>query len=198
MADEDPLVTRHRRENWRREWINKFCERQRTARRWIEFVEIAKWCARSTTGASIEGEQEALGLAYQRLTHSVLEREFEADDRSKVLYLDSKTLSIGAYPYRLTRDWFERSLQTAAQSEARLRIAARGESSHLPMNLLVHCWIPHDMARRWLNAHGYRCAPHLEPAQGSGATQDPEENIGPFMPTGAPGRPSKGNARNSN
>lgn len=85
--EDDSLAARHLREDWRRKWIDNFRERQRTARRWIEFVEIAKWCAQLTTGRNVEGEQEAFALAYQRLANSVLEREFEVGGLSKLLYL---------------------------------------------------------------------------------------------------------------
>jgi hypothetical protein len=122
VGEDDLLDARHRRENWRRRWIARFRERQRTARRWIEFVEIAKWCARSTTGRSIEDEEEALALAYQRLTESVLQREFEVEGRSKVLSLNPRVLSFGAYPHRLTRDWLKGTLQATAQSDERFQM----------------------------------------------------------------------------
>jgi predicted DNA-binding transcriptional regulator AlpA len=74
--------------------------------------------------------------------------------------------------------------------------------------VLSHCWPPRELARSWLELNSYRHAPHFEqqkpapedspgappepPAQGY-AVDDllPEDRV-PFMPTGAPGRPSKG------
>jgi hypothetical protein len=160
MDKEDPLAARHRREKWRREWINRFRDRQRTARIWIEFVEIATWCAQSSHATSADHEQRAFDLACQRLAGSVLSGEFEVNGRSKILYLDPRVLSIGTYSHRLTRDWFEKECQAAAQFDEHFRLPAANWSS---MNVLACCWVPRDMARTWFEAHGYHPAPHFEP-----------------------------------
>jgi hypothetical protein len=147
MADEDdPRVARHRRENWRRGWIDKFRERQRVARNWIEFLEIAKWCAHSTTGASADAEQQALVLGYQRLAASVLHGEFEVRGRSEILYLDPTVMTDGMAPrWRLSCAAFE--------------VVAKIFDSSLPMPVLARCWLKRDRAAAWLRLHGYPLPP---------------------------------------
>src|SRR5437868_15409690 len=121
------------RSSRRREWIDKFRQRQHVARGWIEFVEIAKWCARSTTGTSADDEQRALELAYQRLTASVLQGEFEASGQSKILYLDPMVTGDGMTPrWRLSRKQFE--------------IAAKIVTPSLPILVLARCWLRRERA----------------------------------------------------
>lgn len=36
--------------------------------------------------------------------------------------------------------------------------------SLLPVTVLNCCWLPRELARHWLGSHGYRGAPHFEPA----------------------------------
>jgi hypothetical protein len=129
MIEEDAfaaLAGKHRRERWRREWINRFRERQRTVRKWIEFVEIAKWCARSTTGASADAEQQALELGYQRLAASVLHGEFEVRGRSEIFYLDPTAMTDG-----MTSRW--------RLSRAQFDVVAKICESSLPMPALRKC-----------------------------------------------------------
>jgi hypothetical protein len=154
---EERLARKWRRRKWRRQWIAKFAVRQRTVRRWIAVTDLADWCAQSTTTASIDAEARARELAYRRLTESVQRGEFEREGRSKVLYLDTLVTSDGASPRcRLTREQFEVAYAAAATPPA----------PSLPITVLNCCWLPSDMARRWLDSHGYRWAPHFEPAQG--------------------------------
>jgi hypothetical protein len=163
---DDPLAPRHQREKWRRNWINKFAARQRVARRWIEFVEIAKWCARSTTAKSIDDEQRALEVAYQRLANSILAGEFEANGRSTILYLEARVLSIGTFPHRLTRDWFERGWKAAVQFGENFQVAGMETASSAPIHLLAHCWVTREIAQRWLEAHHYPLPPFVAPSHG--------------------------------
>jgi hypothetical protein len=136
------------RSSRRREWIDKFRQRQHVARGWIEFVEIAKWCARSTTGTSADDEQRALELAYQRLTDSVLQGEFEASGQSKILYLDPMVTGDGMTPrWRLSREQFE--------------IAAKIVTPSLPILVLARCWLRRERAAAWLELYGYRLPPYL-------------------------------------
>jgi hypothetical protein len=133
----------------RRECIDKFRQRQRAARRWIEFVEIAKWCARSTTAAGADNEQRALELAYQRLANSVLQGEFEPSGRSKILYLDPRVMGDGMTPrWRLSQEQFEIAATIAAPS--------------LPIVVLARCWLRRERAAAWLELNGYRLPPYLE------------------------------------
>jgi hypothetical protein len=109
MSEEDDSRARKRKsEKWRRDWIARFKERQRTARRWIACVDLADWGAHSTTAVSAEAEAQARELVYRRLSESALRGEFEQASRSKILYLDPHVTLDGASPRcRLTREQFE-------------------------------------------------------------------------------------------
>jgi hypothetical protein len=52
-------------------------------KKWIAFVELADWCAQSTTAAGIDEEEKARDLALRRLADSILKGEFEIEARSK-------------------------------------------------------------------------------------------------------------------
>jgi hypothetical protein len=150
------------REKWRRQWIDRFAERQRGARRWIGLGDIVEWCVQSTTTASRDAEARVREVAYQRLTDSVRKGEFERDARSKLLYLDVLVTGDGTSSRcRLTRAQFEIAYDAAATPPA----------PSLPLTVLNCCWLPRDMARRWLASHGYRWAPHFEPAPEQEATR---------------------------
>ena len=160
----------------RREWIDKFRQRQHAARRWIEFVEIAKWCARSTTGTSADDEQRALELAYQRLANSVLQGEFEACGRSKILYLDPTVTGDGVTPrWRLSREQFE--------------IAATFAAPSLPILVLARCWLRRERAAAWLELHGYRLPPYLaaDTAEFGQSAAPADTAIEQATPSSAPG-----------
>jgi hypothetical protein len=77
-AEETRRTLKYRHEERRREWIQRFRERELIVRAWIGFDEIADWCARSVTGASAAAEEDARTLAYQRLDQSARNGEFEA------------------------------------------------------------------------------------------------------------------------
>jgi hypothetical protein len=152
--DEDRRAFQRMRRKWRSEWIARFAERQRIARRWIALINLVDWCAQSTTAASDDKEAKARVVAYRRLVESMRRGEFERDGRSKLLYLDTLVTADGASPRcRLTREQFEIAFDVAAMPPA----------PSLPLTVLNCCWLPSDVARRWLESHGYRWAPHFEP-----------------------------------
>jgi hypothetical protein len=156
---EERLAWKWRREKWRRQWIAKFAGRQRSARRWIALADLVDWCAQSTTTASIEAEARAREVAYRRLTDAVQKGEFERDGRSKVLYIDTLVTGDGASPRcRLTKEQFE----IAAD------IAAAPPAPSMPVTVLNCCWLPSELARHWLETHGYRLPPYLERPQAAG------------------------------
>lgn len=145
-----------RRTEWRRQWIERFAGRQRVARQWIALPEIADWCARSVTGADAAAEERARTLAFQRLDQSARNGEFEREgtDRSpregtirpkqsKILYLDPLVTASGhTAGCRLTHEPLAQLLS--------IRDVAAG------------CWLPRELARQWLAAHGYSWPAHFE------------------------------------
>lgn len=153
--EEDRRAVIWRRREWRQRWIAKFAARQRIARRWIALVDLVDWCAQSTTTASLDAETKAREVAYQRITDALRRGEFERDGQSKILYLDALVTSDSLSPScRLTREQFEFVFGPTA---------TRAPSS-LPVTMLNCCWLPCELARHWLESHGYRWAPHFEPA----------------------------------
>jgi hypothetical protein len=160
---EEQLARKWKAQKWRRQWIAKFAERQRAAGRWIAIADLVDWCSHSTTIASIEAEAKAREVAYQRLTDAVQKDEFEREGRSKVLFLDALATSDGASPRcRLTREQFEIAVDAAAAPPA----------PSVPVTVLNCCWLPSDLARKWLEAHGYRLPPYLESRQAVGEVVD--------------------------
>jgi hypothetical protein len=145
-----------RRRKRRREWIEKFAERQGVAKRWIGVIDLVDWCAQSTTTASDDEEAKAREVAYRRFAESVRRGEFERNGRSMLLYLDTLVTDDSASPRcRLTREQFEIAFDAAAMPPA----------PSLPLTVLNCCWLPRELARRWLESHGYRWSPHFEPAR---------------------------------
>jgi hypothetical protein len=133
----------------------RFVQRQRVARRWIAFVDLADWCAESTTTATREEEAKAREVAYQRLTVAVRKGEFDRDGRSKILYLDAIVTSDG---------WSQRCRLTREQFEVAFNEAATPPAPSFPVLVLNCCWVQGELARRWLGLHGYRWPSHFEPA----------------------------------
>lgn len=156
----------HWRRKWRRQWVARFAKRQRHARRWIAFVDLVDWCAQSTTTASLDAEAKAREVAYQRLTDSMRRGEFEHDGRSRILYLDTLVISGGWSPRcRLTREQFEIALDGAATPP----------NPSLPFTVLNCCWLPRELARQWLESHGYHWSPRFEPPPKRSPPQNIEE-----------------------
>jgi hypothetical protein len=148
----------------------RFVERQRVARQWIALVDLADWCARSTARASVAGEDEARKLAYRLLAESALLGEFEQEGKSKILYLVPDVFDDGGTPrFRMTREKFG--------------FAALGTAT----DLLRCCWLQREMARQWIETHGFHWPSHFEERPGL----SPVTHSAPLA-TGAPGRPTKG------
>jgi hypothetical protein len=148
-----PKPDRETREARRGDWIKGFAGRQRIAHRWIAFVDLADWCAHSTTAAGRAEEDQTRDLAWQRIAQSILNAEFERNSRSKVLYLDPSVMGDGGSARcRLTREQFRIAFD----------IAAAPPGSSLPLLVLVRCWVPRELARQWIETHGYRWPPHFD------------------------------------
>jgi hypothetical protein len=91
-----------------------------------------------------------LELAYQRLADSVLQGEFEASGRSKILYLDPTVTGDGmTRRSRMSREQFE--------------IAANIAAPLLPILVLARCWLMRERAAAWLELHSYRLPPYMAP-----------------------------------
>jgi hypothetical protein len=114
--------------------IERFTEGQKYAREWINFAEIADWCAKED--GSITTNEEKRAAAYDTLAIDLLSGEFEERDRSRVLYLHPSTAKA-----RMTREWLKDAIDQNYDSND-------GRSAYLP-----HCWIPRSMFTQWLAKH---------------------------------------------
>jgi hypothetical protein len=132
-----------RAREWRASRIERFAERQRSDLQWINFGEIADWCARE--GGSITPDESLRALALDTLARDLLAGEFDENGRSQVLFLN---------PYspkkaRMTREYLGEAIETDIDQE-------RGRSEFLPF-----CWARREMIARWFEKHRLPKSPAL-------------------------------------
>jgi len=125
---------RARGKEWREKRIERFTERQRESREWINFAEIADWCSRED--GSIAPNEPKRAKALQTLANDLLTGEFEQNGRSRVLYLHPWTTKA-----RMTREHLSDAIDNNYDCD-------QGKSEYLP-----YCWIPRKMFVRWLAKH---------------------------------------------
>ena len=92
-------------EQWRAAWIERFAERQRYTRKWINFAEIADWCSKEDQ--SIVPNKQNRAIAFDTLATDLLAGEFEEDGRSLVLFLHA---TVGVK--RMKREWLRDAVDT--------------------------------------------------------------------------------------
>jgi hypothetical protein len=159
------LSNAERRHLWGKR-IARVAQRQRAARQLIPLCEIADWCARSATGASAAAEEQARALAYERLDKSARDGEFERGGRaipqSEIRYLDPEMFRLAPGVPRLDPGML------------RLRIG-REQLDHVESirELAAYCWLPREVARQWLAAHGYPWPAHFDPVAQTSPTVGP-------------------------
>lgn len=151
-ADEDFLVIRARRRatdrarQWRTSRIERFTERQRSDRQWINFDEITDWCARED--GSIRPDEEKRALAFNTLAEDLRAGEFDEDGRSQVLFLSPNSPKKA----RMTRDYLTNVIETDFYDEG-------FRSEFLPF-----CWVRREMAEQWFEKRRLGKLPtHFEP-----------------------------------
>ena len=141
----------------RRNRIQRFTERQRRIRDWINFAEIAEWCSKED--GSILPNKDKSTAAYETLGGDLLGGTFEEDGRSQVLYLHPSVTKA-----RMTAAWLQDAIIHNYD-------AAHGRS------YLANCWIPRRMFILWLAKHRLPASPQrFEPFPGSSAQIGPEVN----------------------
>ena len=119
---------------WRIARINRFTEKQRRTREWINFAEIAEWCSKEDQ--SILSNKEKSAAAFDTLASDLLAGEFEENGRSRVLYLHPATARA-----RMTREWLQDAIDHNYEGQ-------RGRAQYLS-----HCWMPRRLFDRWLVKH---------------------------------------------
>jgi hypothetical protein len=154
------LETLKRREDvWRKSRIERFTKRQRLAREWINFAEVADFLARED-GSIVPDEKKRI-TAFNTLSNDILSGEFEKNGRSKVLFLNPCTRKIRLTPAEL-QDVIEYNYD-----------GNHGLSEYLP-----YCWAPREVMEGWLEKHrlekpsGWFMAPRRETAQRSAALSE--------------------------
>jgi hypothetical protein len=120
--------------------IKRFTEIQLRTREWINFKEIAAWCADES---GVVPNEEARAAAYQKLQDDLLDADFEENGRSQVLYLHPYTTKA-----RMTREWLTRLL--AFKDADRAAIISQ---------YLAYCWIRRKFFERWLAKHRMQTSP---------------------------------------
>jgi hypothetical protein len=146
--------------------IKRFRDTQRQKQNWINFADIADWCARE--GHSILPDKKRRDAAFETLANDLLAGEFEENGRSCVLYLHPFTARA-----RMTREWLKDAIEHDYDRDD-------GRTSYLP-----HCWIPRHLFDSWLIRHRLERSPPLFQPQESrqpDGTRAPTETASPRPP----------------
>ena len=140
-------------------WIERFTKIQRDKREWINFAEIAEYCSEESGIVSNEVAREA---AYERLLADLLERDFEENGVSQIMYLHPYTSKT-----RMTREWM-----------ADLLAFKDADRAAIISQYLAPCWMPRAFSERWFAKHRMEPRPQrFEPKR-----QTPSATTQPFSP----------------
>jgi len=135
----------------RQRWIDAFRERQRRDPAWINFADIAEWCAHEGQ-SDIRPADDKRDAAYGELWKALKRGEF--DDRDGIMTV--LFLCPRARLRRMTREYFNSVIPTPFQTGGCLL------PTHPPVQFtaayLQWCWIPNQAARRWFERRA-RLAP---------------------------------------
>jgi hypothetical protein len=123
----------------RRKRIRAFRETNRYTRDWINFAEIAEWCAEEDGILPNEAKRAA---AYDSLARDLLAGEFVEGGRSRVLYMHPRSAKA-----RMTPEWLADAIDHNLDGD-------NGRSGFLP-----RCWISRPMFERWVAKHRLQKAP---------------------------------------
>jgi hypothetical protein len=137
---------RHEQESRRRREISHFRTQQRISREWIPVDKIIEWCVASQPGAGTAQAEQARILAFDRLDQSARAGEFEVGGKSQIKWL---------HPRFVETEWLTRDALSVFGT-------IRDQASY--------CWLPRELARQWLAAHGYPWPAHFDPAPPTSTT----------------------------
>jgi hypothetical protein len=118
----------------RADCIDRFTEAQEVTREWINFKDIADWCAKERH--SILPDEKRRNAAFDTLAHDLLAGEFEENGRSRVLYLHPAAAKV-----RMTREWLKDAIEHNYDGD-------QGRTGYL-----AHCWVPRRLFDHWRAMH---------------------------------------------
>jgi hypothetical protein len=110
--------------------IKRWKERMRLSGEWISIAAIADWCSREN--GSIRAGDRLKEETYQQIGESLALGEFEEGGRSRMVYPEGLCL-------QEHRPWIRMTRENGLWPEGLARVDA-----------LELCWIPRELARRWL------------------------------------------------
>jgi hypothetical protein len=138
---------------WRTARIERFTKIQRDKREWINLAEIAECCSEES---GVVPNEVARETAYEKFLADLLERDFEENGVSQIMYLHPYTSKT-----RMTREWLIGLLEFKDADRATII-----------SQYLAHCWMPRVFLERWLAKHRMEPRPQrFEPTEGKHVTQ---------------------------
>jgi hypothetical protein len=151
-ADEPLWITNAREHaEVRGRHARRFAEKQRTTRQWVNFGAIADWCARER--GSIKPDEELHSAAYEQLRLALASGAFSIGGKPRVLFFGDDV------------SWVRMTCERLAQIESCF------DREIVYHGFLSACWIPHELAGRWLDERNVPCPHHLfPPVRGESAT----------------------------
>ncbi len=127
--------------------IARFINRQLHVWRWINFADIADYCAREP--GSINPDPALMASTFKQLGDALAKGEFETDGRTRVIFLDASVT------------WFK-------MTQARFEGIPSGSRDAF---YLKSCWIPQELCRRWFGARRIAPPPWLPVIEASVAAR---------------------------
>ena len=177
MAPNTPEKAR-RQELHERAW-KRWVDRRREDRTWIPLELLADFYGRKLHGQQERAVAEREGW---RVTHkSLLADEFCASGRSRVLVVDA-----GGAVWWMTREALQNILPDFPKQG---QPDPTGDARTLIDGYLSQCWVPTDLAVKWLNGFGVQIPDNLLPAAPTVPPAE-AENPAEAAPASAPLRPA--------
>jgi hypothetical protein len=128
-------------EQWRHARIDRFIRRQWQVRDWINFAEVADFCAREA--GSIAPDEGKRTRAYEELADAIIKGEFDKDGRSRVFFLHPSSTKV-----RMTWETLADVIQFNLDGD-------------LGRERLAHCWAPRAMMERFFEKRRLPRSPAL-------------------------------------
>jgi hypothetical protein len=117
---------------------------ERLTKKLINFAKIAESCEEVS---GIVPNELARDAAYKKFQSDLLERDFEKNGRSQILYFHPNSAKV-----RMTPDWLKRTIET------------HRDQTTINSQYLAHCWVPPEFCDRFFAKHRIQpCPERFEP-----------------------------------